>query len=122
MAKELSILTISGTFTFPAATPTVTRKFGASSLTEDVADKNYSSGTQNIGMTDETLPLGDVTTPKRVWAKVNGTFPVRFSADGTNYPVEIAPASQAYFGFNGAAVHAKAIGGASDIEFFIGGV
>ena len=122
MAKEISTLTISGIFNFPSSAPYLTRKFGASSTTEDVADKNYSSGTQNIGTTDETLPLDDIATPKRVWIKNNGATAVLVGADGTNYPISIAPLSQAYFGFNGAAVHCKSVTTANDIEFFIGGV
>lgn len=121
MAGEISNLTISGLF--QPSTLSAAEKFGNTGKAEDVTDKNFAKNTATIGTTDETLALGDVAVPKRLWCENNGAFPVRFRSGGSgNYDVECAPGSMIYVGWNGAAIHAIAIGGNSDIRFFIGGV
>lgn len=115
-------ITIKGQFA-PGNPQTFSELFGVSSLGETVVDTNYSKGTPTIGTSDETLPLGDVAVPKRLWVQNLGAFPVRFRAGSSGtYDCECLAGSQIYTNWNGAAVHAIAIGGASQIRFFIGGV
>jgi hypothetical protein len=95
-------------------------KFGASSLEGAVTGKNSTGDTLTLGVTDETLPLGDIGTPGFLWVKNNGDFPARFRSGASgNYDVECPPGLQIFTGWNGAAIHGIAIGGNTDIQFKI---
>lgn len=95
--------------------------FGELSLSEDLAGKQLSEGTQTVGLTSETLPLGDVGTDiGRIWIKNNSAADsCVFGPDGTSFPVEVVAGSQAYLGWNSTAIHAKGITSIQDIYFRI---
>lgn len=119
--KEIFELQISGFFqSDDMPSP---EKFGESSLFEAVTDKNLQKLKLVVGTSDEVIPLGDVTTPKRIWCHNCGLFPVRFRSGASgNYDVEVLSKSQGYWNWNGAALHAIAIGGNTAIRILIGGV
>lgn len=119
MAAELTV-SISGNFT-RATVPLVNELFGVFGSTLTIVGNNFIAGTQNIGTSNETLPLGDVSTDiGAVWIKNNdATNYVTAGADSTNQPIRVKAGMQSFTGWNGSSVNVKANTAACNIQFII---
>ena len=69
------------------AVPSVTQRTAVAS--------QFASNAIEVGTTDETIPLGDVTTPKQVMVKLVSGDSVKIGLDGTTYPFELVNADEA---------------------------
>lgn len=69
------------------AVPSVTQRTAVAS--------QFASNAIEVGTTDETIPLGDVTTPKQVMVKLVSGDPVKIGLDGSTYPFELVNADEA---------------------------
>lgn len=49
----------------------------------------FAANVISVGTTDETIPLGDITTPKQVMVKLISGDLLRIGLDGTTYPFEL---------------------------------
>lgn len=75
---------------------------------------------QAIGITDETLPLGDVSTIGFVMMKnLDATNYISVGSDGTLYPIKLKPGEIFLGRWNAAAIHAKANTAICNLEFTI---
>jgi hypothetical protein len=55
----------------------------------------FAANVISVGTTDETIPLGDITTPKQVMVKLISGDAVRVGLDGTTYPFRLTDADEA---------------------------
>lgn len=71
-----------------------------------------------IGTTDETLDLGDITTPGYLVIKnLDSTNYVSWGPDGTVYPNKAKAGEFAVVRWNGAAIHIKANTASCEVEY-----
>lgn len=76
----------------------------------DVAGSVGNKEQQTIGITDETLNLGDVGTIGVVAVKnLDATNSITIGPDGTSYPIKLKPLEFGLFRWNAAAIHAKSL-------------
>lgn len=70
-----------------------------------------------VGITDETLALGDVTSIGYVALKnLDATNPIHVGSDGTLYPIILRPGGWFIGEWNAAAIHVKAITAPCNLE------
>lgn len=85
-----------------------TLKFDFPSTYLDVAGNNGVENIADIGTSDETLALGDISTIGLVAMKnLDATNYILLGSDGTNYPIKLKPGEPFFGRWNGAAIHAK---------------
>lgn len=86
----------------------------------DVAGLAYIQNNVAVGITDESLALGDVATIGWVYAKnTDATNYITLSADGTLYNIKLKPGEFFMARWNGAAIHAKANTAPCNLEYLI---
>lgn len=86
----------------------------------DASGSPYIQNNAAIGITDESLALGDVATIGWVYAKnTDATNYVLLSADGTLYNIKLKPGEFFLGRWNGAAIHAKANTAPCNLEYLI---
>lgn len=86
----------------------------------DVSGSVGNKQVQAIGVTDESLALGDVATIGFVMLKnLDPTNYITVGSDGTLYPIKLKP-GEAFLGrWNAAAIHAKATTAPCNLEYTI---
>jgi hypothetical protein len=114
MASELS-LTIA--FSYTKNGITLSKSFSGNVTISG----NYPiENTASIGTADETLALGDVSTPGWLYAKnLDSTNYITLGADGSSYFAKLKPGEPLLQRWNGAAIHAKANTAACDLEYLL---
>lgn len=86
-------------------------------------DVSGTSGIQNeisVGITDETLALGDITTIG--WVYMKNLDPTNFiivGSDGTLYPLKLKPGEPMFVRWNAAAIHVKANTAPCNMEYVL---
>lgn len=86
----------------------------------DVSGTVGNKQVQAIGTSDETLPLGDVSTIGFVMLKnLDPTNFITVGSDGTLYPIKLKPGEPCLVRWNAAAIHAKANTATCNLEYTI---
>lgn len=86
----------------------------------DVAGDAPNKEVQTIGITDEVLNLGDISTIGFVFVKnLDATNAITIGSDGTLYPIKLKPGEANLFRWNAAAIHAKALVAPCKLEYLI---
>lgn len=86
----------------------------------DVAGSAPNKEVQAIGITDETLNLGDISTIGFVFMRnLDATNYITVGSDGTLYPIKLKPGEFFLGRWNAAAIHAKANTAPCNLEYLI---
>lgn len=86
----------------------------------DVAGNAPNKEVQAIGITDETLNLGDISTIGFVYMRnLDATNYITVGSDGTLYPLKLKPGEFFLGRWNAAAIHAKANTAPCNLEYTI---
>lgn len=86
----------------------------------DVAGSSGIENVISVGITDETLALGDVSTIGYVAVKNLETLNfITLGPDGSVYPIKLKPGEVGLFRWNGAAIHAIADTAPCKLAYFI---
>lgn len=86
----------------------------------DVAGTSPNKEVQAIGITDESLNLGDISTIGFVFLRnLDATNIITIGSDGTLYPIRLKPGEFCLVRWNAAAIHAKALVAPCNLEYTI---